>query len=251
MRPGKGEAHPLAIGAAPGHYAASRCGPPPAWPSRAANRPPFPVPHSPCPAVLHLALTGNVAAGKSSVARLFAGWGARILDADAIVHELQQPGTPVFDAMVARFGRGILRPDGRLDRPALRRLVLADPAARADLEAIVHPAVAARREALLAEARAQDAAVVISDIPLLFEVGDPSEFDAVILVDAPADIRHGRLVRLRGLDPAEADRLIAAQGPSGPKRARSDYIIDNAGTEAELEAAARAVWRRIAACARA
>lgn len=195
--------------------------------------------------MIHAALTGNIAAGKSSVARLFAGWGATIIDADAIVHDLQRPGTAVFDAMVARFGPGILRPDGRLDRSALRRLVTADPAARAALEAIVHPAVAARREALVAGARARGAPVVISDIPLLFEAADPDAFDAVILVEAPEGVRRARLIETRGLDPADADRMIATQMPSEAKRARSDFVIDNGGSEAALEAAAAAVWQAL------
>jgi dephospho-CoA kinase len=198
----------------------------------------------------HLALTGNVAAGKSAVARLFAEWGATVIDADAIVHELQQPGTPVYDAIVAEFGPGVARPGGGLDRPALRRVALADPAARARLEAIVHPAVAARREALLAQVGARGDAIVVSDIPLLFEAGDPGAYDAVILVDAPEATRRDRLVRLRGLDPAEAGRLIAAQMPAAAKRARSDYVIENDGTEAALEAAARAVWDAVTGRAR-
>jgi dephospho-CoA kinase len=201
--------------------------------------------------MIHLALTGNVAAGKSSVARLFAEWGATIIDADAIVHELQQPGQPVLAQMVRRFGRDILRPDWRLDRPALRRRVLDDPDARAALEAIVHPAVVARREELIAEAAARGASVVVSDIPLLFEAADPNAFDGVILVDAPVAVRRDRLVTLRGMNPAEADRLIAAQMPSEGKRTRSQYIIDNAGSEADLEAAARRVWDVITARARA
>ncbi len=195
--------------------------------------------------MIHLALTGNVAAGKSSVARLFAEWGATIIDADAIVHELQQPGQPVLAQMVRHFGRDILRPDWRLDRPALRRRVLDDPNARATLEAIVHPAVVARREELMAEAAARGAGVVVSDIPLLFEAADPDAFDGVVLVDAPAAIRRDRLITLRGMAPAEADRLIAAQLPSEGKRARSDFIIDNTGSEADLEAAARRVWDEI------
>jgi len=199
--------------------------------------------------MIHVALTGNIAAGKSSVARLFADWGATVLDADAIVHELQRPGTPVFDAMVARFGTGILRRDGTLDRPALRRRVLDDPEARAALEAIVHPAVAARRDALIAAARRSGDAVVVSDIPLLFEVGDPTAFDRVVLVDAPEEVRRERLVRVRGLPPGEADRLIAAQMPSADKRARSTHVIDNRGSIEELESAARAVWDAITAAA--
>ncbi|HUG27723.1 MAG TPA: dephospho-CoA kinase [Gemmatimonadales bacterium] len=201
--------------------------------------------------MIHLALTGNVAAGKSSVARLFREWGATIIDADAIVHELQQPGQPVLAQMVRHFGREILRPDWRLDRPALRRRVLDHPDARAALEAIVHPAVVARREELIAEAAARGASVVVSDIPLLFEAADPGAFDGVILVEAPVAVRRDRLVTLRGMNPAEADRLIAAQMPSEAKRERSDFIIENAGSEADLEAAARRVWDEITARARA
>ena len=199
--------------------------------------------------MIHVALTGNIAAGKSSVARLFADWGATVLDADAIVHELQRPGTQVFAAMVAQFGPGILRPDGALDRPALRRRILRDPAARATLEAIVHPAVAERRAALVAEAGQSGEPVVVSDIPLLFEVGDPSQFDIVVLVDAPEAIRRERLIQVRGHSPDEADRLIAAQLPSADKRARSTHVIDNHGSRDELESAARAVWDAILAAA--
>ena len=140
--------------------------------------------------MLHVALTGNVASGKSSVGRLFADWGATVIDADAIVRELQQPGTPIFERIAARFGPEVVTPDGELDRGRLRALVLADPTARKDLEAIVHPAVAAERERLIDEARRRGAAIVVSDIPLLFEVMDPQAFDAVVLVDAPEQIRR-------------------------------------------------------------
>jgi dephospho-CoA kinase len=199
--------------------------------------------------MIHVALTGNVASGKSTVARLFAEWGATVIDADAIVHDLQRPGTAVFAAMVARFGTTMLRPDGALDRPALRRVVLADPAARRDLEAIVHPAVAARRKELVAEAERQGRAVVVSDIPLLFEATDPTMFEHIVLVDATPAIRRDRLIRLRGLAPEEADRMIATQMPSAGKRTRSTEVIDNDGSPGELEAAARAVWNRLEAAA--
>ncbi len=198
--------------------------------------------------MMHVALTGNIAAGKSTVARHFADWGATVIDADAIVHDLQRPGQPVLAAMVRRFGPGILRADGALDRPALRHLVLADPGARADLEAIVHPAVARRRAELVAAA-APGRGIVVSDIPLLFESADPAAFDRVVLVDAPEAIRRDRLVRGRGLQPAEADRLIAAQMPSAAKRPGSDFVIDNDGSPEQLEAAAWAVWRQLAAAA--
>ncbi len=194
----------------------------------------------------HIGLTGNVAAGKSTVAALFARWGATVIDADTVVRELQEPGSPVLDAIVARFGPEILAPGGSLDRAALRRLVLADAAARRDLEAVVHPAVLDRRRELLAAARVRGAQVVVSDIPLLFETMDPAEFDAVVLVDAPEAVRRRRLIERRGLSPGEADALIAAQAPSGPKRALSTHVIENDGDEALLEARARTAWNAVA-----
>ena len=195
----------------------------------------------------HIGLTGNVAAGKSAVAALFRRWGATVIDADEIVHQLQQPGTPVLAAIAARFGAGILRPDGSLDRARLRALVFADEAARRDLEAIVHPAVQARREALLAEARRRGDPLVVSDIPLLFETMDPGAFDAVVLVDAPAAIRRDRLIEHRGFSREEAERLIAAQAPADAKRDGSTFVIDNDGDQAMLERRAREVWEAIAA----
>jgi dephospho-CoA kinase len=191
---------------------------------------------------LSVGLTGNVAAGKSSVARLFASWGAFLIDADRIVRELQQPGTPVLAAMVARFGPGILEADGTLHRAALRRMISTDPAARRDLEAIVHPAVRARRDQLLAAARQAKVPVVVQDIPLLFETMDPDRFDAVILVDAPASIRRERLMQDRGLSREEADRLMATQMPSELKRSRSRFVIDNDGDRDALATRSRAVW---------
>ncbi|HEU4698809.1 MAG TPA: dephospho-CoA kinase [Gemmatimonadales bacterium] len=193
--------------------------------------------------MLSVALTGNVAAGKSTVAALFREWGATILDADQMVRELQAPGSPVLAAIAERFGAHLLLPDGSLDRPALRALVLRDEAALQALNGIVHPAVHARRDALLAGAQARGDRIVVSDIPLLFEASDPDAFDAVVLVDAPVAVRRRRLIETRGMDPAEADRLIAAQWPSEEKRERSDFIIDNAGDRSALERQARAVWR--------
>jgi dephospho-CoA kinase len=153
----------------------------------------------------------------------------------------------VYDAIVARFGPSVVRPDGELDRPALRARVLADPAALADLNAIVHPAVRAERARLLADARARGDAVVVDDIPLLFEADDPGAFDGVILVDAPESVRRERLLRDRGLDPAVADRLLAAQLPAAEKRARATWIIDNDGDLTALERRVREVWDAIAA----
>lgn len=200
--------------------------------------------------MLHIALTGNAAAGKSAVADLLRDWGATVIDADAIVHGLQQPGTAVFDAIVARFGRAMVAADGSLDRAALRARVLADPGERRSLEAIVHPAVEAERQRLLVEARGSADAVVVSDIPLLFEVMDPGGFDAVILVDAPEPLRRERLVRLRGLSEREAAALIAAQLPAEGKRAQADFVIDNDGTRETLRDRTWLVWRKLRSRAR-
>lgn len=196
--------------------------------------------------MLHVGLTGNVAAGKSSVAGLFGRWGATIVDADAIVRELQAPGSPVLADIAARFGPGMLHPDGSLDRAALRRRVLADPTELAALNALLHPAVAARRGELVSAARRRGDRIVVSDIPLLFEADDPAAFDAVVLVDAPDPVRRARLAG-RDLPAADAERLMAAQQPAAGKRGRSDYVIENAGDRAALEQAARAVWEALLA----
>jgi dephospho-CoA kinase len=195
--------------------------------------------------MLNVALTGNIAAGKSTVAALFREWGATLIDADQLVRDVQAPGSPVLAAIGERFGVDLIDGSGRLDRAALRRRVLSDPSALADLNRIVHPAVLARRSALEAEARARGARIVISDIPLLFEASDPDAFDVVILVDAPPDVRRARLLGTRRLPPDEADRMLAAQAPSGPKRARSTFVIDNDGDRATLEARTRAVWNQL------
>jgi dephospho-CoA kinase len=192
-----------------------------------------------------VALTGNVAAGKSSVARLFVAWGATLIDADQLVRELQQPGEPVFEAIVARFGPGVLDSEGRLDRAVLRRLILTDDRARRDLEAIVHPAVRARRRAATEVAAARGDRLVLVEIPLLFEADDPAEYDAVVLVDAPETLRRERLIALRGMEPDEADRLLATQLPSDLKRRAADFVIDNDGDLATLEARARATWQAL------
>ena len=189
-----------------------------------------------------IALTGTVAAGKSSVGKVFRDLGATVIDVDALARELQQPGEPVLERIVAEFGRDVLDAQGALDRPAMRRRVLADPRARHRLEAIVHPAVEARRRALVAAARARGDRLVIADIPLLFEAANPADYDGVIVVDAPVSERRRRLIVDRGLVEQDADRLIAAQLPAAEKRARATWIIDNDGNRATLVTRARAVW---------
>ena len=195
--------------------------------------------------MLNVALTGNIAAGKSEVVRRLAEWGATIIDADHLAREAQAPGTEVLRAIAQRFGKEMILPDGSLDRAALRGLVMGDETALATLNGIVHPAVRRRRDQLLAEAKARGDRIVINDIPLLFEAADPAQFDLVVLVDAPEELRRARLTGLRGLSADEADRMLRAQIPAEVKRARADIIIDNAGTLEQLDAAARAAWERL------
>jgi dephospho-CoA kinase len=188
-------------------------------------------------------LTGNIASGKSTVAQLLAARGVRIIDADVLAREAVAPGTRALDAIAARWGRGILGADGALDRAALRRIVFGNPVERAALDAIVHPEVKARRDALLAAARARHERVVVCDIPLLFEADLVRDVDLVLLVDAPRDVRLERLMRARGLSSAEATAMIDAQLPSEQKRARSNYVIDNDGSLATLAARVDGAWK--------
>jgi dephospho-CoA kinase len=197
--------------------------------------------------MLNVALTGNIASGKSTVAELFRSWGATVIDADLLVRDAQAPGSPVLRAIAARFGQDLIDPAGVLDRRALRRRAMGDPAALADLNRIVHPDVLRRRAALEREARNRGDRIVVSDIPLLFEAADPEAFDAVVLVDAPEAVRRARLLAQRGLTAEDADRMLAAQAPTGPKRQRSTFVIDNDGDRAALEARARAVWDQLVA----
>lgn len=197
--------------------------------------------------MLSVALTGNIGSGKTTVADLFRRWGATVIDADQLVRQAQAPGQPVLKTIAARFGAELILTDGSLDRAALRARVLADPAALADLNQIVHPEVRRRRLELLDEARARGDRIVVSDIPLLFEADDPGAFDAVVLVDAPELLRRARLLASRALSPVEADRMMAAQLSSTPKRVRSDYVIDNDRDLAALERAARVVWEALLA----
>jgi dephospho-CoA kinase len=190
--------------------------------------------------VLLIALTGNVASGKTEVARILADLGATVIDADELAREAVRPGSRALNAIAARWGDRILNPDGTLNRAALRAIVFANDQDRADLNAIVHPEVRRLRDGLVEEAKARGDAVVVSAIPLLFETGMEREFDRVILVDAPDDLRLSRLVRRRGLSTVEARRIMAAQMPAADKRARSDVVIEN---DADLKALRRAVER--------
>jgi dephospho-CoA kinase len=196
--------------------------------------------------VLLVGLTGNIASGKSLVTRGFAARGATVIDADALAREAVEPGTPALEAISARWGPAVLRDDGSIDRAALRRIVFADPSERAALNAIVHPAVEARRKSLIERARAAGARIVVCDIPLLFEVGLERGFDVVVLVDAPEAVRLDRLARYRSLTDAEARNMLDAQMSASLKRGRAHYVIDNASTREALDREVERVWQALA-----
>ena len=195
--------------------------------------------------MLNVGLTGNIASGKSTVVELFKKWGATVIDADALAREAQAPGSAVLAAIARRFGGDVVSQDGTLDRAGLRGKVIGDDAALAALNAIVHPAVQQRRLELQRAAGERGDAIVVNDIPLLFEVLDPAQFDAVVLIDAPVTLRRTRLRALRGLSNEEADRMIAAQMPAERKRPQSQYVIENAGTLGDLEKDAKRVFAEL------
>jgi dephospho-CoA kinase len=192
-----------------------------------------------------IGLTGNIASGKSTVARLLAEQGAIIVDADLLSREAVRPGTPALRAIAERWGTEVLAPDGTLDRAALRQIVFAERGELDALNAIVHPEVERMREQRIEAARAGGATLVVCDIPLLFERHLADRFDAIVLVDAPRPVRLERLVRDRGLHEAEAMDMIAAQMPAELKRARSDFVIDNTGTPEALRERVGEVWNAL------
>ena len=195
--------------------------------------------------MLVVGLTGNIGSGKSSVARMLEARGVPLIDADVLAREVVAPGSPALAEIAARFGASVLAASGALDRAALRQVVFANAAERAALDAIVHPAVKSRRDALLAEHEKRGARVVVCDIPLLFETGLDRDVDVIILVDAPREMRLQRIERDRGLTRAEAIAMADAQEPAEGKRARSDYVIDNDSTLEALHARVDEAWQRL------
>jgi dephospho-CoA kinase len=189
-----------------------------------------------------VALTGGIGAGKSSVSERLAARGAHIIDADAVVKELQRPGRPVFAEIVQRWGGRIVAADGSLDRAAVAELVFADRAELEALNAIVHPAVRAEMRAQ-ADAAAAGDGVVVLDIPLLVEDGaDQRGASAVIVVDCPTSIAIDRLIELRGFDRGDAEARVAAQISRERRLALADFVVDNGGDIAQLEAEVDRCW---------
>jgi dephospho-CoA kinase len=195
--------------------------------------------------MLQVGLTGNIASGKSTVARLLADRGATIIDADELARQAVEPGTLAFDRILERWGSHVIGGDGTLDRAKLRRIVFEDQEELEVLNGIVHPQVALLREELLDAARERGDRVVVSDIPLLFENDLAGDFECILLVDAPRELRLERLVRDRGLSTTEAMAMIAAQMPAELKRARAHHVIENGGSREALERRVDEVWQEL------
>jgi len=191
-----------------------------------------------------IGLTGGIASGKSTVSALLRELGAQVLDADVIAREVVEPGTPALEEISRRFP-GVVRADGRLDRPKLGERIFGDPAERAALNAIIHPriqqAFGERTQALADRGVAQ----VIYDAPLLIENGLHPGMSGVILVDAPLELRIERLIARDGFSRAQAEARIAAQMPLEEKRRYATWIIDNGGDAAATRAQVERVWRSI------
>lgn len=196
--------------------------------------------------MLLVALTGGIGSGKSTVARMLAERGAVVLDADAVAREVVEPGSLALERIVERFGPGVLDPSGRLDRPALGRIVFGDDAARRDLEAITHPAIGEEMARRMAEAPPD--AVVVFEIPLLVESGRAAErgYDAVVVVEAPGDVRLERLEG-RGLANDDARARMAAQADDAERRGIATHVVDNSGDEEALARRVDELWSDLTA----
>jgi dephospho-CoA kinase len=189
-----------------------------------------------------IGLTGNIASGKSEVARMLAERGATLIDADVLAREAVEPDTQALKDIVKRWGKDVLKSDGSLDRGALRQIVFADQNELDALNRIVHPGVTRLRDREIAKARERGDDLVVCVIPLLFERNLVEEFDAIVLVDAPRPVRLERLVRTRGLDETDAMNMIVSQMPAELKRARADYVIENNGSLEDLERDVDELW---------
>ncbi|HEX5560954.1 MAG TPA: dephospho-CoA kinase [Nocardioidaceae bacterium] len=192
---------------------------------------------------LRVALTGGVASGKSRVAETLGGLGAVVIDSDRLAREVVEPGTPGLAEVVRAFGEEVLDEEGRLDRPALGRLVFADAAARRRLEGILHPLI--RELGARREAEAPPEAIVVHDIPLLVETGQEGLFDAVLVVDAPEEAQVERMTRLRGWTREDAEARLRAQASRERRRAAATHVVENTGTLEDLRERVTEVFEQL------
>ena len=191
--------------------------------------------------LLRIGLTGGIASGKSTVADLFGALEVPVIDTDKIAREVVEPGQPPLEKLVERFGTGILTPDGHLDRPKLRDIVFSDPKARADLEALTHPAIGSAVEAMAAAAGGPYQILVI---PLLVEKGLGKRLDRVLVVDCPETLQLQRLQARDGSSPAQAQAILDAQASRTARLKAADDVIRNESDVAALRQQVEALHRR-------
>jgi dephospho-CoA kinase len=195
-----------------------------------------------------IGLTGGIASGKSTIASRLAEHGAVVVDADRIAREVVEPGTPALAEIARRFGDGVIAADGNLDRAALGAIVFADEEARLALNAITHPAVLRESTARFQAAGDADPdAIVVYDVPLLVESANEYPFELVVVAHAPAETRIRRLVELRGMDPAEAERRIRSQASDDERLAVADVVIDTGGSLEHTQEQVDALWEELRA----
>jgi dephospho-CoA kinase len=185
--------------------------------------------------MIRVALTGGIATGKSYCAARLASKGVPVVDADQLAREVVRPGTPGLAAITRRFGAGVLRPDGALDRARLAETIFSDEAGRRDLEQIVHPAVYEAIQGWLRRAEIAGAPLAVADIPLLYETGHERDFDRVIVAACTPDTQLARVIARNGFSHEEARQRIAAQMPIQEKVARADHVIRTDGTFEETD----------------
>jgi dephospho-CoA kinase len=191
--------------------------------------------------VLRVGLTGNIAAGKSTVAGWLTELGCTVIDLDALGHGCLARDTPTYERVVELFGEAILDADGSVDRRALAAIVFANATARQDLEAILHPAIRALEESRVEDiVAASGSGIVVSEAALLYETGAAARYHRMVVVTAPDDVRRARL-RDKGMDQEDATRRMRAQMAQEKKAQLADYVIDNGGSREAAREATRSL----------
>jgi dephospho-CoA kinase len=197
---------------------------------------------------LLVGLTGSIATGKSTVSRMFAHLGARVLDADLLAREVVMPGQPAYLKIVEEFGAAVVQEDGTLDRKALGAIVFAEPARRKRLEEITHPAIAARQQRILSVLDEEAfEGIVIWDVALLFETGGVAKMDRVVVVYADPETERARLIARDGMTETAARARMESQMPVAEKAKRAHYVIDNSGDRAHTERQVKVVYEALLA----
>jgi dephospho-CoA kinase len=191
--------------------------------------------------MMRVGLTGGIGAGKSTVSRMLADRGAVVIDGDQIARDLVVPGEPALAAIVDRFGPDVLLPDGQLDRAGLAAIVFPDPEALAALDAIMHPRIAQRAADMIEAAERAGTSIVVYDMPLLVENGSADDFDLVVVVHAPIEVRLARLA-VRGVPVADARERMSRQASDAERAEVASILIDNGGDEEQLIAQVDRAW---------